>query len=260
MSVKRILQNDSVLRFLCALGALYIRLCFALSRWQVVNGHIPQRLWDEGRPFILSFWHGRLLMMPYCWRKGVPIHTLISQHQDGRILARMVSHFGIRTIEGSSSRGGGTALRAILAALQAGESIGITPDGPRGPRMRASSGIISIARLSGVPILPATFAVTRRKVLGSWDRFVLAWPLTRGVFIWGEPVTVDKDANEAAQETARRELEQRLNQVTAEADRICGHEEIEPGEIKPAEIEPGEIKVEETVEPEESSGKQEGAV
>ena len=250
MSAKRILQSDLVLRFLCALGALYIRLCFALGRWQVVNGHIPQRLWDEGRPFILSFWHGRLLMMPYCWRKGVPIHTLISQHRDGRILARMVSHFGIRTIEGSSSRGGSTALRAILAALQAGESIGITPDGPRGPRMRASSGIISIARLSGAPILPVSFAVTRRKVLGSWDRFVVAWPFARGVFIWGEPVTVDKDADETAQEAARRELERRLNEVTAQADRMCGHEEIKPGEIK----------VEETGEPEESSGGREGAV
>ncbi len=233
MTGKRILQNDLVLRFLCALGALYIRLCFTLGRWRVVNGHIPQRLWDGETPFILSFWHGRLLMMPYCWRKGVPIHTLISQHRDGRILARMVGHFGICTIEGSSSRGGGTALRAILAALQTGESIGITPDGPRGPRMRASSGIISIARLSGTPILPVTFAVTRRKVLGSWDRFVLAWPLARGVFVWGEPLTVDRDASGADQETARRDLEQRLNEITAQADRICGHEEIEPGEIEP---------------------------
>ena len=235
MTARHILQNDFVLRFLCALGALYIRFCFTLGRWQVVNGHIPQQLWDKGRPFILSFWHGRLLMMPYCWRKGVPIHTLISQHRDGSILARMVSHFSIRTIEGSSSRGGGTALRVILAALQAGESIGITPDGPRGPRMRVSSGIISIARLSGAPILPATFAVTRRKVLGSWDRFVVVWPLTRGVFVWGEPVTVAKDANEAAQETARQELERRLNRVTAEADRMCGHEEIEPAEIEAGE-------------------------
>jgi hypothetical protein len=246
---KRILQNDSVLRFLCGLGALYIRLCFTLGRWQVVNGHIPQRLWDEGRPFILSFWHGRLLMMPYCWRKGFPIHTLISQHRDGRILARMVSHFGIHTIEGSSSHGGSTALRAILAALRAGESIGITPDGPRGPRMRASSGIISIARLSGVPILPVTFAVTRRKVLESWDRFVVAWPLTRGVFVWGEPVTVAKGADEASKETARQELEQNLNEITAKADRMCCHAKIEPGEIAPTEIEAWETEAGKLEEP-----------
>ncbi len=252
MTARHILQNDFVLRFLCALGALYIRFCFTLGRWQVVNGHIPQQLWDKGRPFILSFWHGRLLMMPYCWRKGVPIHTLISQHRDGRILARMVSHFDVRTIEGSSSRGGGTALRIILETLRAGESIGITPDGPRGPRMRASSGIISIARLSGAPILPATFAVTRRRVLGSWDRFVLAWPLTRGVIAWGEPITVARDADKAAQEATRRNLERRLNGITAEADRLCGHEEIEPAEIEAGETE----KPEEPVEP---SGEREGA-
>lgn len=230
MTGKRILQNDSVLRFLCGLGALYIRLCFALGRWRVVNGHIPQRLWDEGTPFILSFWHGRLLMMPYCWRRGVPIHTLISRHRDGRILAHMVGHFGIRTIEGSSSRGGGAALRAMLSALRVGENIGITPDGPRGPRMRASSGIISIARLSGAPIVPATFAVARRSVLGSWDRFVVAWPFSRGVIAWGEPVTVARDADEAAQEAARKQVERRLNEITAEADRLCGQAEIEPAE------------------------------
>jgi hypothetical protein len=112
--------------------------------------------------------------------------------------------------------------------------------------MRASSGIISIARLSGVPILPATFAVTRRKVLGSWDRFVVALPLTRGVFVWGEPVTVTRDADEAAQETARQELEQRLNEVTAEADRVCCHEKIKPGKIATKEIEAGETMAGET--------------
>jgi len=230
MTAKRILQNDFVINFLCGLGALYIRFCFALGHWRVVNEHIPKRFWDEGTPFILCFWHGRLLMMPYCWRQGVPIRVLISQHRDGHILARTVNHFGIRTIKGSSSRGGRTALRAVLTALQKGENIGITPDGPRGPRMRASSGIVRIAQHSGAPILPATFAVARRSILGSWDRFVVAWPFSRGIIAWGEPITVARDANEASQETARRQVEQRLNEITCEADRLCGQAEIKPAE------------------------------
>jgi len=94
--------------------------------------------------------------------------------------------------------------------------------------------------------------VTRRRVLGSWDRFVLAWPLTRGVIAWGEPITVARNADKAAQEATRRNLERRLNEITAEADRLCGHEEIEPAEIEAVETE----KPEEPVEP---SGEREGA-
>ena len=96
---------------------------------------------------------------------------LISQHRDGQLIARTVRRFGIASIAGSTSHGGSAALRAILRALKAGQCIGVTPDGPRGPRMRATGGAVDIARLSGVPILPAAFATSRRRVLGSWDRF-----------------------------------------------------------------------------------------
>lgn len=225
---KRILGSDAVRRVLCWLGAQYIRFVHATGRWSVVRGDIPQALWERGEPFILCFWHGRLLMMPYCWNRRVDIHMLISQHRDGQIIARTVGHFGIRTIAGSTQRGGAGALRAMLKALQAGECVGITPDGPRGPRMRASDGIISVARLAGVPIVPATFAVDRRKVLGSWDRFVIAWPFARGVLAWGEPIHVTRDADEAAVEVARARVEEALNVLTAEVDALVGAAPVEP--------------------------------
>lgn len=225
---KRILGSDAVRRALCWLGAQYIRFVHATGRWSVVRGDIPQALWERGEPFILCFWHGRLLMMPYCWNHRVAIHMLISQHRDGQIIARTVGHFGIRTIAGSSKRGGAGALRAMLKVLQGGECVGITPDGPRGPRMRASDGIVAVARLAGVPIVPATFAADRRKVLGSWDRFVVAWPFARGVLAWGEPIRVERDADEAAVEAARARVEDALNALTAEADALMGAAAIEP--------------------------------
>lgn len=228
---KRILGSDAVRRVLCWLGAQYIRLVHATGRWSVVRGDIPQALWERGEPFILCFWHGRLLMMPYCWNRRVAIHMLISQHRDGLIIARTVGHFGIRTIAGSSKRGGAGALRAMLKALQAGECVGITPDGPRGPRMRASEGIVSVARLAGVPIVPATFAVDRRHVLGSWDRFVVALPFARGVLAWGEPIRVPRDAEEADVEAARARVEDALNALTAEADALMGAAAIEPAPL-----------------------------
>lgn len=229
--VKRILSSDAVRRLLCWLGAQYIRFVYLTGRWSVVRGDIPRAFWDAGKPFILCFWHGRLLMMPHCWDRRVPIHMLISQHRDGQIIARTVGHFGIRTIAGSTRRGGAGALRAMLKALKDGQCVGITPDGPRGPRMRASDGIVSVARLAGVPIVPATFAAGRRKVLGSWDRFVVAWPFTRGVLVWGEPIVVARDADAAAQETARRQVEDALNAITGEADGLCGAATIEPAPV-----------------------------
>src|SRR5579883_456050 len=201
---KRLTRSAAVQAVLCWLVAQYIRVVYRTGRWSVRGGDEPRRLWAAGRPFILAFWHGRLLMMPYCWDPKVPINMLISRHVDGQLIARTVRHFGISTIAGSSSSGGGAALRAIVKSLKAGECVGFTPDGPRGPRMRASLGLVNAARLAGVPILPCSYAIRRRRVLASWDRFLLALPFSRGVFLWGAPVTVARDADERALEAARR--------------------------------------------------------
>tara|TARA_B100002052_G_scaffold262847_1_gene257582 strand:- start:572 stop:886 length:315 start_codon:yes stop_codon:yes gene_type:complete len=88
--------------------------------------------------------------------------------------------------------------------------------------MRASDGIISVARMAGVPIFPATYSVARGRVLGSWDRFLVAAPFSRGVFVWGEPLHVDRNANADAMEAARIELEERMNAITRDADERVG--------------------------------------
>ena len=229
--VNRVLSNARVRRVLCWLAARYIRLAYASGRWSVVGSEIPKRLWDEGKPFILCFWHGRLLMMPYCWRPGVPIHVLISHHRDGRLVADTVGHFGIGTVAGSTRHGGSGALRALLRILKDGQSVGITPDGPQGPRMRASDGIAHLARLSEAPILPATFSIDRRRILATWDRFVVPWPLGRGVMVWGDPIYVPRDADDHALEAARLRVEDALNAITAEADRLCGSSPVEPDAV-----------------------------
>lgn len=228
--LKRVLKSEGFRRFVCWVGAQYIRLVHATGRWQVVRGQVPRAYWDRGEPFILCFWHGRILMMPYCWDRAKPIHMLISQHRDGRLISHTVSHFGIETVAGSSSKGGLEALRTMLKKLKAGECVGITPDGPRGPRMRASEGIVAVARLSGVPIVPCTFATAKRKHLRSWDRFLVAYPFSAGVFVWGEPISVPRDADAEAQERARLDVEAALNAITAEADALCAQPTVEPDE------------------------------
>jgi lysophospholipid acyltransferase (LPLAT)-like uncharacterized protein len=232
--LKRLLKSDGLRRVLCWLGSLYIRLVHATGRWQVVGGQAARDHWATGKPFILCFWHGRILMMPHCWPRDKAIHMLISQHRDGQIIARTVGHFGIQTVAGSSSKGGAQALRAMVKALKAGDCVGITPDGPRGPRMRASDGAVALARLAGVPIIPATFGAARGRVVQSWDRFLVAWPFGRGVIIWGEPIAVPRDADAEQMAAARAKVEDMLNSVTAEADRMTGRQPVEPAPAEEA--------------------------
>ena len=214
-----------------ALVWLYARLsglAFATTRWRIQGRENAEALMREGQPFICAFWHGRLMLAPYGWPKGTPIHVMISRHRDGENIARATRHLGVVPILGSGTRGGVAAGRASLRLLKEGKYIGITPDGPRGPRMRVQPGIIALARLSGAPIMPISFAVSRRKVANSWDRFVIALPFGRGVYLWGAPLYVPSDADKAALEEARLTLEERLNALTAQADRMVGVEPIEP--------------------------------
>ena len=210
------------------MGALYIRLVHATGNWKHEGFQIPEKFWAEGKPFIACFWHGRLMMMPYNWRRDVPFYMLISGHADGQLIADTIGRFGFRSLAGSTKRGGSGALRAMVKVLKEGGCIGITPDGPRGPRMRASDGAIALARLSGAPLVPLSFSASRRRVMASWDRFIMPLPFSSGVFLWGEPIEVSRNAGEDEMEAARDRLENALNQVTSEADRLYDHTPIEP--------------------------------
>jgi lysophospholipid acyltransferase (LPLAT)-like uncharacterized protein len=226
--LKPILQGDATRRVLCRLAAWYIRLVRVTGRWRMVRGEAAEALWQSDEPFIGCFWHGRLLMMPTAWRQHGQIAVLASRHRDGELVAETVRHLGIAAIRGSSGKGGASALRAMVKALGGGTSVVITPDGPRGPRMRVNDGIVSVAQLSGRTILPASYGARRRIVLDTWDRFVVPLPFTGGVFVWGTPIAVPRDADAEACERARREIEEQLNALTAEADRLVGQRPVAP--------------------------------
>lgn len=226
--MKRLLRTAPIRAAVAWIAAQYIRLVFATSRWSVLGGEHPARLQKDGKPLIGCFWHGRMLMMPKIWTFPAPMHMLISSHQDGRLIARTIAHFGIRTITGSSSRRGAVALRGMIQLLAEHNCVAVTPDGPRGPRMRAAPGIAMAAKLANVPVVPVTYSSTRAISLSTWDRFLIALPFGRGVFMWGEPIEVPVDADAAALEAARSAIEARLNQMTREADRMCGRQPVEP--------------------------------
>ncbi len=233
---KKIIKSTAMRRFISFLASLYIRLVWLTSRFEVIGAAAPQRKWAAGEPFILSFWHGRLLMMPYSWDRSKQIAMLISNHRDGELIANTIGHFGLGTVRGSSAKegrnakGGTEALRIMLKTLKAGDYVGITPDGPRGPRMRASDGIVAVARMSGVPVIPATYATKARIRLGTWDRFLVPLPFTKGVIMWGEPILIGKDKGPEAAEQARQTIEQAMNDLADRADRHVGQAPVDPAD------------------------------
>ena len=221
--LKRLGEDTAVRRASAWLVAGYVRLIYRLGSWTTHGGEHPTALWDRGTPFILAFWHGRLMMIPRTWPSRAAMNILTSHHRDGDLSARAIAHFGLNSVPGSSRKGGSAALRTLVRAIAEGQCAGIAPDGPHGPAMRASDGIIALARLSGAPIIPVSCSASRRRILNTWDRFLVPLPFASGVFVWGKALAVPRDADPAACETARGELEAQLNALTDEADRLCGH-------------------------------------
>ncbi len=226
--IKKILKSDAVLHIACWGAAQYIRLVWYSGRWEVRGKENIDQFYDAGQPCIVCLWHGRLLMSTYGWQRKKPLKMLISAHRDGELIANTVKHLGIGHITGSTSKGGTAALRTALRCLKAGEYVGITPDGPRGPRMRISAGVMSLAKLSGLPILPITFSIRHGKYFGSWDRFLLGYPFSRGVIQWGEPIVIPKDADQQALTAAQEQLEEQMNTLTHNADIYIGRDPVVP--------------------------------
>jgi lysophospholipid acyltransferase (LPLAT)-like uncharacterized protein len=199
--------------------SLVLRFLALTIRKKVFFPDRPQKFWDQGQAIIAAFWHQRLLMMPFLPRRG-KVGMLISQHRDGEFIARAVKLFGVDAVRGSTTRGGFSALRGMIRSFRAGANIAITPDGPQGPKHVVQIGVMELARQTGAPILPVTYSASRRKVFASWDNFILPLPFCRVAYVWGEPLFVPREIGKEGLEENRLLLQERLRQITEEADQI----------------------------------------
>ena len=195
--------------------AWVVRAIGATWRVQVVRGDIEPTVRARSRNVIYAFWHGHLLYLMYRYR-GSGVYILVSQSRDGDVLSRTLQHFGLPTIRGSSSRGGRRSLLELVRLARAGASAAIAPDGPRGPRHHAQSGVITLARLTEMPIIPVAVGARWKIEFHSWDRFLLPLPGSRVIVAYGEPVVVPSDADNAVLEQKRQELEGKLLKLSEE--------------------------------------------
>ena len=215
--------KDKILLFIIPrFYSLVLRLLSLTIRKEVLFRDRPQKFWDQGQYIIAAFWHQRLLMMPFLPGQG-RVGTMVSEHQDGEFIARAVKLFGIDSVRGSTTRKSLAALRGMVRFYRAGgANLAITPDGPQGPKHIVQMGVIELARQTGAPILPVTYGASRKKVFNSWDNFILPLPFCRVVFIWGEPLSIPRDMDKDGLEGRRLLLQDRLRQITEEADRAFG--------------------------------------
>jgi lysophospholipid acyltransferase (LPLAT)-like uncharacterized protein len=222
LSSRRLANAPWVQKTVGVLAAEYLRLVWRSSRvtteppdiYEVVRGDVP---------IILAMWHGQHFLMPFLKQDEHRAKVLISHHRDGEINARAAQRLGVGVIRGSGTHGGDmhkkggvTAFREMLTALEDGYNVALTADVPKVSRV-CGLGIVKLASMSGRPIYPIAIATSRRVTLDSWDRSVVNLPFGRAVSVAETAVRVPPDADAETLQRARREVEAALNTATARA-------------------------------------------
>lgn len=174
------------------LAARAVRWIYRTMKSEVIGEEELRKLWSEDRHVILATWHDQLLMMPLGYA-GPGAKTLISHSKDGELIARVVEYFGVGAVRGSSSRGGKAAFLELVRLSREPLDLGITPDGPKGPRHQLKEGVVQLAKISGRPIVPLAFVCSKGHRFQSWDRFLLPYPWCRAVYCYGTPLYYDEN-------------------------------------------------------------------
>ncbi|MDA9980450.1 lysophospholipid acyltransferase family protein [Pelagibacterales bacterium] len=213
--IKIILKNYFVKKFLSLVGALYVYIVYVSSKKIFINKTSFDKLILENESFIYALWHDQLLLSPLTWQTKKRIDILISKHKDGDIIADLIKYHGFNSIRGSTNnpykekeKNTISSIRKIIKTLRGNVSIGITPDGPRGPRHKVSEGTINISRISNKKILPMALDYKKKWVLSTWDKFIIPKPFNKICIVWGDPLDtiINKKDTSKQQETLEKSL------------------------------------------------------
>ena len=193
------------LTFLPFIAALIIRFLYLTNKKKF---HSPTTIPTE--PIIFACWHGELLMLPYLYkhyRKVPHAKVLISPHFDGKLISKTVKYFGLETITGSSNKNAARTLIRAIKSLKGGYDIGITPDGPKGPRMEVADGIIMMAQKTKSKIVLIKLRPTKFWQLNSWDKFIIPKPFGTLHFYATDAISIDALDIQEAKKLIKKGLE-----------------------------------------------------
>ncbi len=214
--------------------ATYLRLVESTGRFTTVPGDLDAFV--KGKlPLIAAMWHGQHLMMPLARPPTMDrLAVLISRHEDAGAQAIAARRLGITPVRGSGGpvdrqyyKGGAPAMRELMRQLELGSSVALTADVPKRARL-AGMGIVTLAKLSGRPIVPTAVVLSRRIQFNSWDRATLGLPFSRAVVVAGDLIRVSPDADDAAMERARLAVQEGLDDAHRQGYAMVGA--TDPGE------------------------------
>ncbi|MEW5767765.1 MAG: lysophospholipid acyltransferase family protein [bacterium] len=209
---RKIVRNRLFIGFSSFIFTLILYLIGLTLRLKVVGEERVDEFRQKGQRLIYCLWHSRILLTAYRLRhRG--INVIVSPSRDGEYISRILKLTGSCPIRGSSSRGGLRAAAQLIKQMSAGWDGAITPDGPQGPPEQVQPGIIKIAQHSGALIIPLTYEAQPKITLKSWDRFIIPYPFSRGIFIYGEPITVPPKLTKAQLEELRERLEHEMAKI-----------------------------------------------
>lgn len=227
--LRRFAYSYLVQELICTILAAYMHLVFLTSRKTFIGSEKMTAATLNKTPIILSFWHNRLMMIPFLANKVLKevkherpnfrFMTLASKHGDGRFVGRVMEKFNFISVLGSSQSGHKKksrgidlkALRQIFNGFKSGNSLGMTPDGPRGPNQEINGEIITIAKISGAVIFPVSYSVSKFIELNTWDKFKIPLPFSRLRFYCEDAIIVSRNASEAEMENLKILLKDKMN-------------------------------------------------
>ena len=223
MNTQVVIPNEAGLGQRLAARLFYMLLRMLRFTWRVYFSD-PHGMMEAGRdrPFILCAWHNRLAYAMVAIREGIQPKTgrrmaaMVSASRDGAFLVEILRAFDVEPVRGSTSRRGRQALLELSRQVKEGLHLGITPDGPRGPCYEIQDGILSLAQLTGLPIVPLGCQARHKVRFKSWDRFQLPWPLTRCDVAFGEPLEVPRKATDEQRNALKEDLKRRMMEINPE--------------------------------------------
>lgn len=238
---KRFLESQPVATVISKLAAGYIRLVYATSTVKREPPDTDGKLFDQ-HPQILAMWHGQFMLLPNLKpERPAEVKAMVSRHGDAALIGEVLRRFGMDLIRGAGAgkrkrnRGGATALRESLRALDAGATVAMTADVPPGPARRAGTGIATLSAKSGRPVVPFAIATSRAVKLSTWSAFTINLPFSTLAIVIGDPVPAPASEDPAEIEAGRKAIEQALADTTIRAHTLAGAADpLSPAErVKP---------------------------
>jgi lysophospholipid acyltransferase (LPLAT)-like uncharacterized protein len=207
------------------IGLVVIKIISWTYKIRVINPDIEKDILRRGDIPIYASWHQRFFPGIVFFATRKPISIMISQSRDGELISKIVNVLGWHPVRGSSSKGGGQALRDIKKLVRRSYKIAHIVDGPRGPLGVVKPGLLVIAQASGMPIVPAITSAEKKWVFNSWDRFMVPKPFSRVIIRFSDEIIIPRKLQRSDFEEKRSFIENTLKKLYVETDAIWSNQE-----------------------------------